>query len=71
MDQGAPPLPFDYMLNLFLCELGLPPGKLTPKALVVSSEKELLRELSSILKGFVDLKKKLLKMNQLPYCSRE
>lgn len=29
-----------------------------PKALVVSSEKELLRELSSILKEFVDLKKK-------------
>ena len=21
-DQGAPPLPFDNMLNLFLCELG-------------------------------------------------
>lgn len=29
-----------------------------PKALVVSSEKELLQELSSILKEFVDLKKK-------------
>ena len=57
MDEGAPSLPFDYMLSLFLCQLGLPPGKLTPKALVVSSE-ELLRELSSILKEFVDLKKK-------------
>lgn len=57
MDQGTPPLPFDYMLSLFLCQLGLPPEKLTPKALVVSSE-ELLRELSSILKEFVDLKKK-------------
>ena len=22
MDQGAPPLPFDNMLNLLLCELG-------------------------------------------------
>ena len=22
MDQGAPPLPFDNMLNLFRCELG-------------------------------------------------
>ena len=22
MDQGAPPLPFDNILNLFLCELG-------------------------------------------------
>lgn len=29
-----------------------------PKALVVSSEKEPLQELSSILKEFVDLKKK-------------
>ena len=33
MDQGAPPLPFDYMFNLFLCELSLPPGKLTLKRL--------------------------------------
>ena len=66
MDQGAPPLPFDYMLHLFLCELSLPPGKLTPKALVVSSEKELLRELSSILKEFVDLKKKTIKNESTP-----
>ena len=37
-----------------------------PKALVVSSEKELLRELSSILKEFVDLKKKTIKNESTP-----